>query len=83
MTNTFTFTFTYPCSTHPNSKTIKLTLPVSDIEVDGIDHDDAPDYCDAFISSALINGRKANDAELDQLQEDSDLVLELVETVLY
>ena len=34
-------------------KTIKLdTSKVIDVEIDGIDHSDAPDYCDAYVSNA-------------------------------
>lgn len=62
-------------------------LEVGDIEVDGIDTRDYPDFCDAFICDASIkeNGkwRDATDEELDQLNEDSDLVYSAVENHLY
>jgi hypothetical protein len=56
---------------------------IKDIEVDGIDHADYPDYVDAFISSCTIDGREATDAELDQLNEDSDFIYECVMDYLY
>lgn len=69
------FTFRYPWG-------MKLRLPVTDIEVDGIDFADYPDFCDAYIDKAKVNGRKATDNELDQLS-DSDLTYsEVMRTIL-
>ena len=56
---------------------------ISDIEMDGIELEDYPDFCNAFISSALVNGRKATEAELDQMQDNSDLVYENIEYAIY
>jgi hypothetical protein len=53
---------------------MQLRLPVDSIEVDGIDTSDYPDFCDAYIDKARVNGRKATDWELDQLTHDGDLV---------
>lgn len=62
-------------------------LEVSDIEVDGIDYRDYPEFCDAFICNASIkeNGewREATDEEIDLLNEDGDLVYSAVEDYLY
>ena len=46
-----------------------LTLAsFSDYEVDGIDHGDFPDYCDAFISEAtLLDGTQLTEFEMDSL----------------
>ena len=49
---------------------------VDNIDMDGIDHSDAPDFCDAFIASCRISGRPATEAELEELNEDSDFVYE-------
>ena len=53
-----------------------------DYELDGINFADYPDFCDAFIISASVieNGkpRKATDQEIDELNENSDLVYNLV-----
>jgi len=56
---------------------------ISDVEVDGIDTRDYPDFCDAFISNATYKGRTMSDAELDRLNEDSDFVYEAVLAYLY
>lgn len=60
----------------------------TDYEIDGIDHADYPDFCDAFICSATAiepdgSMREATDDELDKLNEDSDLVYSLVIEKLY
>ena len=57
---------------------------VHDIEVDGIDTRDYPDFCDAYIAGATIEleegtFRDATEAELEELSEDRDLVYSQVE----
>jgi len=37
------------------------------LEVDGINHNDYPKYCDAFISSALYDGKTMSDEMLDEI----------------
>lgn len=54
-----------------------------DVTFEGIDHRDFPDYCDAFISSAIYDGRILSDDELDELNEDTDLLYELLTDNLY
>ena len=56
---------------------------IDDIEVDGIDYADYPDFCDAFISSATYDGKPMTDAQLDELNEDRDFVYEQVENYLF
>lgn len=51
---------------------------ISDVEIDGIDHRDAPDYVDAYILSASYDGREMTEDELDELNSDSDYVYECV-----
>ena len=55
----------------------------TDVAFEGIDHRDYPDYCDAFIASAEYDGRELSDEELDELNDDSDLVYELLTDNLY
>lgn len=59
-----------------------------DIEIDNIRTYDAPDYVDAFVSSAtavLANGtmREATEVELNTLSEDRELVYGLILKRLY
>lgn len=56
---------------------------IEDIEVDGIDTKDYPDFCDAYIASALYKGRKMTESELERLNEDSAFVYECVLEKLY
>jgi hypothetical protein len=56
---------------------------IEDIELDGIDTRDAPDFCDAFIVSASRDGKPLTETELDALNEDSDFVYQCVINHLY
>ena len=59
------------------------TSQVEDIEIDGINPRDYPDFCDAFILEATYKGREMTDEELEALNEDSDFVYEQVMEYLY
>ena len=51
----------------------------TNIELDGIDSNDFPDFCDAFILSAdHEDGSPFTDAELETLNDDVDFVHEQV-----
>ena len=56
---------------------------VEDVEIDGINPRDYPDFCDAFILEATYKGREMTDEELEALNEDSDFVYEQVMEHLY
>jgi len=56
---------------------------VEDVEIDGINPRDYPDFCDAFILEATYKGREMTDEELEALNEDSDFVYEQVMESLY
>lgn len=44
---------------------------VKNVEVDGVDSDDYPDFCDAFFSYAEYeDGTPLSDEELEQLEEE-------------
>lgn len=45
---------------------------ISNIEIEGIDPGDYPDFCDAFVSYAEINGRELTEEEYEELEEHSD-----------
>jgi len=59
------------------------TAEVSDIETDGLDTHDYPDFVDAFICDASIDGKQATEEELDQMNDDGMFVYEAVESSLY
>ena len=60
---------------------------IGDVDVDGIDYADYPDFCDAYIESAIVldNGvwRDATEDELDILSDDREFVYEQVQNYLY
>jgi len=56
---------------------------VENIEIEDIDGRDAPDFCDAFISSATYMGRDATEDELDAINDNSDFVYESVIEHIY
>jgi hypothetical protein len=51
---------------------------ISHVYCEDIDHRDAPDYCDAYISEATYFGRPMTELELEILNDDSDFVYESV-----
>lgn len=51
---------------------------ITDVELDGIDRKDYPDFTDAHITSATYDGRAMTDEELDELNEDHGYVHEKV-----
>ena len=56
---------------------------IDNIEVDGIDTNDYPDFTDAFIASADYNGVNMTDEQLEALNEDYDFVHDCVYTQLF
>ena len=56
---------------------------IDNIEVDGIDTNDYPDFCDAFISSADYDGKHMTEEQLEELNEDSEFVYECVQNHLF
>lgn len=49
---------------------------ITDIEFDDVFHDDAPDYCDAYILICEIDGVEATEEQLNEINENSDFVHE-------
>lgn len=56
---------------------------ISNVYVAGIDHRDAPDYCDAYIESADYDGEEMSDEMLEELNQDSQYVYEAVINQIY
>ena len=56
---------------------------INNIEFDGIDHKDRPDYCDAYILSADYDGREMTEQELEELNDDRDFFYEKLLDYLY
>ena len=56
---------------------------IDNIEVDGIDTKDYPNFCDAFIVSADYNGKPMTNKQINKLNEDTDFVYECVNNNLF
>ena len=56
---------------------------IDNIEFDGINYNDYPDFCDAFICSADINGREMTETELDELNNDREFVSNALQNYLF
>jgi hypothetical protein len=56
---------------------------IEDVMIEGIDYRDAPDFCDAYISSAWYKGRTMTDDELEELNHDGDYVYNAVINHIY
>jgi hypothetical protein len=53
-------------------------VTITDIVVNGVDHKDYPDYVDAYLQSAKVDGREATEAELNELEADDDLIYDML-----
>lgn len=61
-----------------------MRKPVYNVQIGDLYTDDAPDFCDAYISYAEYeDGTPLTEDELDKLNEDTDLVHEHVSKHLY
>jgi hypothetical protein len=56
---------------------------IDNIEIEGIDTKDYPDFCDAFIASADYDGEPMNDKQIDELNEDSDFLYEAIQNYIF
>ena len=56
---------------------------IDNIEIDGIDTNDYPVFCDAFIVSADYDGEAMTDAQIDKLNEDYSFVHDCVYNQLF
>lgn len=56
---------------------------IDNIMFDDVHHWDAPDYVDAYITSADYDGKEMTEAELDEINEDSDFVHEKLQDHLH
>jgi len=56
---------------------------INNIELDGIDTNDYPDFCDAYIVSAEYDGETMTDKQIDKLNDDYDFVHDCVYAELF
>lgn len=53
-------------------------MKLENVELDDIKMWDYPDFCDAYITYAEVDGKALSEDELDQLNDDRELVMDLV-----
>jgi hypothetical protein len=58
-------------------QTIDYAL-IDNIVIEGIDGDDYPDFCDAFIASADYAGKPMKEEMIEALNKDSDFLYQQV-----
>jgi len=56
---------------------------ITNVVLDGIDLEDYPDFCDAYILSADYDGEPMSEDQIDKLNEDSDYVYTKIEDFLF
>lgn len=56
---------------------------LTDLELDGVDTRDYPDFCDAYITAGYLDGKELTEEQLDLLNEDQEFVYELVINQLF
>ena len=56
---------------------------IDNIEFDGIDYDDYPDFCDAYILNADYDGVEMTEEQLELINDDRDFIYEALMKHLY
>ena len=56
---------------------------IKNIEIEDINWNDAPEFCDAFIASADYDGVPMTEKQLDEINENSDFVHDSVNKSIY
>lgn len=51
---------------------------ITNVAFDGIDMNDFPKFCDAYIVSADIDGKAATEAEIESIMENSEIFYTLL-----
>ena len=51
---------------------------IDNIEIDGINTKDYPDFCDAYIVSADYDGKPMTDEQLDKINDDGQFQYECI-----
>ncbi len=56
---------------------------ISNVEIEGIDYNDYPDFCDAYIASADYDGQPMTQQQLDKVNEDTQFVYDQVISLIF
>ncbi len=58
-------------------------LKITNIEVEGVDLNDYPDFSDAYISNADYEGEQMTNEQIEQINQDSEFVYNSVLNYLF
>lgn len=60
-------------------------VEIASLEIDGINHRDAPDYCDAYYSKgSFTDGKEMTDEQLENLKDiNPDLFYEILTNTIH
>lgn len=73
-----------PVGETTKSKPEKLDYSkIKNIQFDGIDYSDSPDFCDAYIIDADYNGERMTEEQLEQINDDAYFVHDRLMDYLY
>ena len=62
-----------------NTQKTKLDYSkISNVQVDGIDWSDYPDFCDAYITDAWYDGAPMTNEQIEEINEDTQFVYDSV-----
>jgi len=56
---------------------------VDNIDVEGIDTKDYPDFCDAYIASADYNGVPMTEAQIEELNNDYEFLYDAITNAVF
>jgi len=56
---------------------------INNIQIEDINWNDAPEFCDAFIASADYKGVPMTEKQLDEINENTDFVHDSVNNFIY
>jgi hypothetical protein len=58
-------------------------LKLDNVVIGGVDFEDFPDFCDAYVESADYDGVELTDVELEELSQDGEFVSMALHTQLF
>ena len=56
----------------------KVMENITNIKIEGLNSKDHPDYVDAYIASADLNGKPMTDQQLDELSNDGEFMYKFI-----
>jgi len=66
----------------PDDEPLDFSL-LEDIELDGVDFNDYPDFVDAYVAYATYKGDELTDEQYNEVNDNSDFVYDEVQKYIY